>query len=96
MSGGTYSLAGGFWGIVAIQTPGAPLLSVTNENGAVIVRWSRPADGFLLEQTSALASSPGAISWSTVSAATYQTNATRIFITVPMPSGNKFYRLRRP
>jgi hypothetical protein len=96
MGGGAYSLVGGFWGIVALQTPGAPLLTVSNVNGAVIVCWTLPADGFLLEQTGELAAPPAAISWSTVSAATYQTNATRIFITVPMPAGNQFYRLRRP
>jgi hypothetical protein len=96
MSGGAYSVVGGFWGIVAIQTPGAPLLSVTNANGTVIVFWPRPADGFLLEQTGALASPPAAISWSTVPVGSYQTNATRIFITVPMPTGKQFYRLRKP
>lgn len=96
MTGGNYSLVGGFWGVVAIQTPGAPLLSVTNENGTVIVCWPWPANGFLLERTDALAAPPAAISWSTVPAASYQTNGARIFITVPMPSGKAFYRLRRP
>ena len=28
MNSGTYSLTGGFWSILAVQTPGAPLLSV--------------------------------------------------------------------
>jgi hypothetical protein len=96
MSGGTYSLVGGFWGIITIQTPGAPFLSVSNANGAVIVCWPRPADGFLLEQTAALTSPPAAISWSTVPPASYQTNATRISITVPAPFGKLFYRLRKP
>jgi hypothetical protein len=96
MSGGVYSLVGGFWGVVALQTPGAPLLSVTNANGTVIVFWPRPADGFLLEQTGALTTPPGAISWSTVAPGLYQTNTTRIFLTVPAPTGRQFYRLRRP
>ena len=97
MSGGNYSLVGGFWGIVAaIQTPGAPLLSIEQTNGTVRVFWPLPGTGFVLDQSMALASSPASISWSQVSAATYQTNASQIFITVPMPSGNKFYRLRKP
>jgi hypothetical protein len=93
-SGGVYSLVGGFWGV--LQTPGAPILSVTNANGTVTIYWPLPADGFLLEQTAALAAPPAAITWSTVAASSYQTNATRIFITVPMPTGRKFYRLRKP
>src|SRR5262245_22084399 len=50
MSGGVYSLVGGFWGVIALQTPGSPLLSVSNANGVVTIYWPRPADGFLLEQ----------------------------------------------
>src|SRR2546427_2022735 len=94
MSGGSYTLVGGFWSIVAaIQTPGAPLLTVTRNpaNGAVTVSWPTPADGWVLDQTSAMTSPPAAISWSQV-AFPYQTNATTISITVPSPTGNRFYR----
>ena len=37
--GGSYSLAGGFWGIIsAIQTPGAPLLTIRlTQTNAVVV-----------------------------------------------------------
>jgi hypothetical protein len=62
----------------------------------VIVFWPRPADGFLFEQTGALTTPPGAISWSIVAPGLYQTNTTRILITVPAPTGKQFYRLRRP
>jgi hypothetical protein len=96
MSGGTYSLVGGFWGIVApIQTPGAPLLSVERVGTSVRVFWPLPATGFLLDQTTALASPPAAIVWSQVPFP-YATNATQISITAPAPTGNKFYRLRKP
>jgi hypothetical protein len=96
ISGGNYSLDGGFWGIVAaIQTPGAPYLFVSNSGGVVIVSWLNPAEGFVLDQTPALASPPATISWSQISTTTYQTNVTHIYITVPAPAGNKFYRLRR-
>jgi hypothetical protein len=38
MSGGNFTISGGFWAIVAaIQTPGAPLLSITLSNNSVIV-----------------------------------------------------------
>jgi hypothetical protein len=96
MSGGSYSLVGGFWGIIAaVQTPGAPLLSVERLGGNVRVFWPLPATDFLLDQTTALASPPAAIVWSQVPFP-YSTNATHISITVPAPPGNKFYRLRKP
>ena len=48
-----------------------------------------------MDRTGALAAPPAAISWSPVSFP-YQTNATHIYITVPVPAGNQFYRLRKP
>jgi hypothetical protein len=98
LTGGGYSLVGGFWSAVsAVQTPGAPLLTVTRDavSGAVTVSWPVPADGWVLDQTGALATSPAAISWNQVGFP-YQTNAGRISITVPNPSGNRVYRLRKP
>jgi hypothetical protein len=93
MSGGNYSLLGGFWGVVAaVQTPGAPLLSVIQTNGVVTVYWPRPATGFVLEQTMSIPNPPP--NWSQV-AFPYQTNATHISITVALPAGNRFYRLRK-
>ena len=94
MSGGPYSMVGGFWSIIAIQTPDAPLLSIEAANGGVRVFWPLPAMGFVLEQTMAVAPNPAAFSWSQVRFP-YQTNATHISITLAAPSGNKFYRLRK-
>ena len=97
LSGGPYSVVGGFWALpVAVQTPGAPLLSVESLGGnSVRVYWPLPATGFVLDQTAALATAPATSSWSQVSFP-YQTNATHISITVPSPTANKFYRLRKP
>src|SRR5436309_2850335 len=50
MSGGAYSVVGGFWSILtAIQTPGAPLLSIEIDviNGAVRVLWPASSAGFV-------------------------------------------------
>ena len=96
LSGGGYSLVGGFWGIAeAVQTPGAPRLSVARDvsTGAVRVSWPRPAEGWLLEQTSALASPSTATSWTQV-APPYQTNATHVWVTMPAAAGSRYYRLR--
>ena len=98
MTGGSFSLVGGFWGLVAaVQTPGAPLLTVSRNpaTGAVTVSWPKPADGWLLDQASGLGAVPAATSWSQVGFP-YTTNATQISITVPSPAGNKLYRLRKP
>ena len=96
-SGGPFTLAGGFWSVLgAVPTPGAPSLLITNTPGGAVVSWPLPATGFLLEQTLQLTAPPGAIPWNPVPAGSYQTNATHIFITVPMPSGHRFYRLRQP
>lgn len=93
LSGGTYTLEGGFWGIaLAIQTPGAPFLNVERVGSDVRVFWQGPAAGFVLEETTTLT---GAVPpWMTV-AFPYSTNAGQISVTIPSPTGNKFYRLRR-
>lgn len=91
LSGGSYSLAGGFWsGIGLVQTPGAPVLAIQKVAGGTRVFWSLPATGWLLDQSLTVTGV-----WSQVSFP-YVTNATAISITVPAPTGNRFYRLRRP
>ena len=96
LAGGIYSLAGGFWEVVsAVQSAGAPPLSITNSAGTITISWPAMADGFVLDQTGALVSPPAAVSWMPVSFP-YQTNATRVSITVPLPAGSHFYRLRKP
>src|ERR1043166_5014657 len=62
MSGGNYTVVGGFWSFVAaIQ---APALSVERVAGGVRVFWPLPTTGFVLDQTPAMASPPAGISWS--------------------------------
>jgi hypothetical protein len=98
MTAGPYSLIGGFWSVVStVQTPGAPLLTVRRDivTGAVTLSWPQPADGFLLDQTPALQPIPPAIAWTQV-AFPYQTNGGQISVTIPSPTNNRFYRLRRP
>jgi hypothetical protein len=96
MTNGQYAITGGFWALpIAVQTPGAPLLSVEQLAGNnVRIYWPLPATGFVLDQATSLVSPPATNAWSQV-AFPYQTNATHISITVA-PSGNKFYRLRSP
>ena len=90
MTNGTFSLTGGFWSIFAVQTPDAPLLTVERQGAAVRVFWPPPATGFVLDQSLTVTGA-----WSQVSFP-YTTNATDISISVPAPTGSKYYRLRRP
>src|SRR5437667_8561580 len=91
MSGGNYSVDGGFWSIIAaVQTPGAPSLSITlTSTNTVLLSWPSPSTGFALQQnTNSLAS----VNWSNVSA-TIQDNGTIKYIIVNPSSANRFYRL---
>jgi hypothetical protein len=95
LTGGQYSLTGGFWGIIAaIQVPGAPWLTITHtETNSVVVSWPLPAEGWVLEWTNRV----GGVSvpWPQVSLP-YQTNTAQAWIVEPAPTGNKFYRLHKP
>ena len=94
MSGGNFTLEGGFWGIVAaIQTPGAPCLSVTRSNTAVVVWWPKADPAWKLECIPSLAASTN--TW-TLIPPPYPTNATDCVVTEPAPVANRFYRLRKP
>ena len=94
MSGGSFTLQGGFWGLLtAVQTPGATYLSVIRSNSAVVVSWPLPAEGWVLEWTNALprVSSP----WPQLPPP-YQTNGANLQFTETLPTGNKIYRLHKP
>ncbi len=94
MSGGNFTLVGGFWGIVAaVQRPGAPWLTVTRTNTTVVVSWPLPAEGWVLEWTNALPRV--AAPWPQL-LPPYQTNGPNLQFTEPSPAGNKFYRLHKP
>jgi hypothetical protein len=96
MRGGSFTLVGGFWGVVAaVQTPGAPLLSVARtDTNTVVVSWRGSAEGWLLHASTNLVTA-GSV-WTEIPPP-YQTNGlTNISFTEPAPGGNKFYRLHRP
>jgi hypothetical protein len=95
MSGGPFSLVGGFWGVVGvIQTPGAPRLAIERTNGIVRVFWPVSTTDFVLEQTTNLVSAPLTNTWTQVPMP-YETNATHSFISVAPPANKRFYRLRK-
>jgi hypothetical protein len=95
MSGGNYTVDGGFWGIIAaVQTPGAPLLSVTRTStNTVVVWWPLPDTGWKLHATTNLVTS-GSV-WTEIPQP-YSTNAADTYHVEPLPPGKKFYRLHKP
>ena len=93
MSGGGFTLQGGFRSVVAaLPAEVRPSLGVRLTNGVAIVYWPLWAADFALDQTHTLGSRP--IPWEPVSLP-YQTNATHVYVTVPAPAGPRFFQLRK-
>jgi len=94
MSGGNYTIDGGFWGIIAaVQTPGAPFLSIARTTtNTIAVFWPSPSTGFVLQQNT---NSVASVNWSTVATTPGDDGTTKTIIVNP-PTGNRFYRLFKP
>ena len=89
MSGGNYSLTGGFWSLISVvQAPGAPILTIHLSGGIAIVSW--PAVGNWSLEQSAVMSGGWAASGYTVSTM----NGTNS-VAIANPTGNLFLRLKR-
>ncbi|HEU0009397.1 MAG TPA: hypothetical protein VFT34_06245, partial [Verrucomicrobiae bacterium] len=71
--------------------PLTPRLSVTHSGGSVVFSWTKAADDFVLDQSESVT-----LGWSEVPTATFQTNDSSVFISLPAPTGNKFFRLHKP
>ena len=92
LAGAHYVLTSGFTGIVLIQTPNAPALSITLDSQSAILSWAVGGQGeFILDEASTLAASS---SWSP-SSAPVTVSGKVSSASVPATS-RKFYRLRRP
>jgi hypothetical protein len=92
MSGGNYSLTGGFWSLISVvQTAGAPTLFITHSGNSVTVYWQNVA-GWNLHQNGNL-TTPVA-SWADSSSPTL-TNGTN-YLNLVNPTGALFFRLSNP
>jgi hypothetical protein len=88
MTGGNYSLTGGFWALYAVQTPGAPTLTIVPAGPSqATISWS-PATGTNWVLQESLSLSPA--NW--IDSASGSTNP----IVVPATLPAKFYRLFKP
>ena len=92
MSGGNYSLTGGFWSLISVvQTAGLPNLTITSAGNSVIVSWPNTGS-YTLQQNSNVAAPAG---WVTSGYSISSSNGTNS-ITITPPTGNLFFRLRHP
>jgi hypothetical protein len=87
MTGGSYSLTGGFWALYAVQTPGAPLLTITYAGNQAIVSWSPSVTGWTLQTNKNLATP----TWGN-----YLGPIVNNSVTNSPPKGNLFFRLSQP
>lgn len=88
MTNGQYSVTGGFWALpAAVQTPGAPTLTIVPATpGNATISWTPNTPGYVLQETWVL-SSPN---WTnSLSGAANPT-------TVPATPSMRFYRLFKP
>ena len=92
MSGGNYSLTGGFWSLISVvQTAGLPNLTITSAGNSVIVSWPNTGS-YTLQQNSNVAAPAG---WVTSGYSISSNNGTNS-ITITPPTGNLFFRLTHP
>ena len=92
MSGGNYSVTGGFWSLIAaVQTPGAPLLTVTTTGANVVVSWPSPNTGFVLQENPDVTNPNGWVN----SAFSITDNGTTKSVTVSTTIGSKYFRLKK-
>jgi len=49
LSDGYYTLTGGFWSLIAVQTPGAPVLNITSGGNLAVISWDTAVTGWTLQ-----------------------------------------------
>jgi hypothetical protein len=92
MTGGQYSLTGGFWALISVvQTLGLPNLVITHSGNSVVVSWPNTGS-YTLQQNGNLAVPTG---WVTSGYTIITANGTNS-ITLTPPTGNLFFRRCSP
>jgi hypothetical protein len=89
LTGGNYSVTGGFWSIInVVQTSGSPLLTIASSANNILISWPYPSTGFVLQQNSNLNST----NWAVTSLA-IDTNSSVNSVSITAPTGSLFFRL---
>ena len=91
MTGGGFSLTGGFWSLYSVQTPGAPSLRIFFTNNTAVVAWPAPSTGFTLHVNTNLATTNWVAAGGTVNVVGSENQ-----VVLAPPTGNRYYRLKSP
>src|SRR5262249_44411563 len=96
MSGGDFALDSGFWSIIAaVDTQGAPTLTISASGNQVTISWPEAGSAdFVLEVADTLAIPPATTTWTTVNV-TPQTNNGILSVQLALAVGPQFYRLHK-
>ena len=86
MHGGNYSVTGGFWSLYAVQTPGAPLLTITFVGNQAVVSWDSSITGWTLQPNDNL---------TTPTWGNFLGNVVNNSVTNSPSKGNVFFRLKQ-
>jgi hypothetical protein len=87
MSGGNYSVTGGYWSLIqVVQTPGAPLLSISYSGNQAIVSWNPSVTGWTLQTNNNLTTG----AWGNYLGAVVNNSVTN-----SPPTGTVFFRLKQ-
>ena len=91
MTGGNYSLTGGFWSLISVvQTAGLPNLTIIHSGNSVIISWPNTGS-FTLQQNNNLSA---AANWAASGYTITTSNGTNS-ITITSATGNLFFRLKQ-
>ena len=90
LTGGNYSLTGGYWSLFALQTPGTPLLTITSSGNNAVISWPVSATSFTLQTNGTLATA----NWFNYGGIV-NTNAGIYNVIITPPKGNLFFRLKQ-
>jgi hypothetical protein len=88
MTGGGYTLHGGFWGLVAALPP---RLTISSAGGSVTICWPWPSSGYVLLQSDSLINP----NWTPVVPQPTQTDSITWCLTLQVGPTPKFYRLKK-
>jgi hypothetical protein len=85
MSSVNYLVTGGFWSLYAVQTPGAPLLTITYAGNQAVVSWGASVTGWTLQTNNNLTTG----AWGN-----YTNTVVNNSVTNAPPKGNVYFRLK--
>jgi hypothetical protein len=92
MTGGIYSLTGGFWSLISVvQTAGLPNLSISQSGNSIVISWPNTGS-YTLQQNANLALASG---WVPTGYQINTANGTNS-ITITSPTGSLFFHLSPP